>query len=106
MRAPKAAVIAHKKPDAEEEFRKTLKENNPDIKSGPAVGKAGGEKWKSMSDSEKALYIEKALKRKAEYEKALEAYKKLNGKGDDEKAESSEKSTSEVHDGEEEAESS
>ncbi|KAL5573323.1 hypothetical protein UlMin_022920 [Ulmus minor] len=80
-----------------EDFRKSLKENFPDIKSGPAVGKAGGEKWKSMSTAEKAPYIEKAMKNKAEYEKAMDAYKKLNANGGNEKAEESEVSTSEVH---------
>ncbi|KAG6604859.1 High mobility group B protein 3, partial [Cucurbita argyrosperma subsp. sororia] len=59
-----------------EEFRKTFKEKFPDAKAGPAVGKAGGEKWKSMSDAEKAPYAEKSLGRKAEYEIALEVYKK------------------------------
>ncbi|EXB83378.1 High mobility group B protein 1 [Morus notabilis] len=82
-----------------EEFRKSYKENYPDVKSVAVVGKAGGEKWKSMSDADKAPYVEKASKRKAEYEKALEAYKKLHGNGGDEKPEESEKSGSEVHEG-------
>ncbi|XP_020539433.1 high mobility group B protein 1 isoform X2 [Jatropha curcas] len=116
MKAPRPAVISHKKLDAEklkarkvetktpkektskknsapkdpdapkrpptaffvfmEGFRKSFKENFPNNKSVSTVGKAGGEKWKSMSDSEKAPYAEKALKKKAEYEKAVEAYKK------------------------------
>ncbi|XP_028086653.1 high mobility group B protein 1-like [Camellia sinensis] len=32
-----------------EEFRKTFKRENPLVKAVSAVGKAGGEKWKSMS---------------------------------------------------------
>ncbi|CAI9759982.1 unnamed protein product [Fraxinus pennsylvanica] len=40
------------------------------------VTKAGGEKWKLMSDSEKAPYVAKAGKRKAEYDIALAAFNK------------------------------
>ncbi|XP_059661069.1 HMG1/2-like protein [Cornus florida] len=80
-----------------EDFRKSFKENFPDNKSLPAVGKAGGLKWKSMTDSEKAPHIAKAAKKKAEYDKAMEEYKKscVNG---EEKPEESEKSCSDVHD--------
>ncbi|XP_022944518.1 high mobility group B protein 3-like [Cucurbita moschata] len=46
-----------------EEFRKTFKEKFPDGKAGPAVGKAGGEKWKSLSDAEKAPCAEKVLRK-------------------------------------------
>ncbi|XP_057953046.1 HMG1/2-like protein [Malania oleifera] len=82
-----------------EEFRKTFKENFPDNKLISAVGKAGGDKWKSMSESEKAPYVAKALKKKQEYEKALEEFaKKSNGNIGDEGKTESEKSTSEVHD--------
>ncbi|XP_019239095.1 PREDICTED: HMG1/2-like protein isoform X2 [Nicotiana attenuata] len=51
------------------DFRKSYKENFPDNKSVAVVGKAGGEKWKAMSESEKAPYVGKAAKLKAEYEK-------------------------------------
>ncbi|KAG8642300.1 hypothetical protein MANES_12G074900v8 [Manihot esculenta] len=80
-----------------EEFRKSFKENFPENKSVSVVVKAGGAKWKSMSDSEKAPYAEKASRKKAEYEKAVEAYEKqkLSHSGDNEE---SEKSTSEIHD--------
>ncbi|XP_031737208.1 high mobility group B protein 3-like isoform X2 [Cucumis sativus] len=82
-----------------EEFRKTYKEQFPDAKAGPVVGKVGGEKWKSMSDAEKAPYAEKALKRKAEYEIALEAYKNnLNCPQNHRMPTESQKSTSEVND--------
>ncbi|KAL7166690.1 hypothetical protein ACSBR2_037370 [Camellia fascicularis] len=40
------------------------------------VGKAGGDKWKSLSEAEKAPYVAKAEKRKTEYNKTLEAYNK------------------------------
>ncbi|XP_042037236.1 HMG1/2-like protein [Salvia splendens] len=80
-----------------EDFRKTYKEKHPNNKSVSAVGKAGGEKWKSMTEAEKAPYVAKAEKRKSDYEVTLKAYnKKLNdgGGADDE----SDKSKSEVND--------
>ncbi|KAI3514804.1 hypothetical protein L1887_13514 [Cichorium endivia] len=77
-----------------EEFRKTFKKENPNIKAVSAVGKAGGEKWKSLSASEKAPYEAKAAKRKSEYEKLMNAYNKKQD--DDVEDEESEKSKSEV----------
>ncbi|KAL8253481.1 hypothetical protein R6Q59_037174 [Mikania micrantha] len=83
-----------------EEFRKQFKEDNPDNKSVAAVGKAGGAKWKAMSESEKAPYVAKADKRKKEYEKTLAAYnKKKDAGGEDD---DSDKSKSEVNDEDEE----
>ncbi|KAL3845892.1 hypothetical protein ACJIZ3_003295 [Penstemon smallii] len=78
-----------------EDFRKSYKEKHPNNKSVAAVGKAGGEKWKSLSDEEKAPYAAEAEKRKEEYEHKMEAYnRKLAGEDDDE----SDKSKSEVND--------
>ena len=57
-----------------EEFRKQYKEEHPNKKSVSVVGKAGGGKWKSMTEAEKALYVEKAKKRKSEYNKKMQAY--------------------------------
>ncbi|XP_061366085.1 high mobility group B protein 1-like [Gastrolobium bilobum] len=57
-----------------EEFRKTFKEQNPNVKAVSAVGKAGGAKWKSLTEAEKAPYEAKAAKRKVEYEKLMNAY--------------------------------
>uniref|UniRef100_M1BLY4 High mobility group protein 2 HMG2 n=1 Tax=Solanum tuberosum TaxID=4113 RepID=M1BLY4_SOLTU len=57
-----------------EDFRKQYKEKHPGNKSVAAVGKAGGDKWKHLTDAEKAPYIAKAEKRKAEYEKLMDAY--------------------------------
>ncbi|KAL2474179.1 High mobility group B protein 3 [Forsythia ovata] len=79
-----------------EDFRKSYKENFPDNKSVAAVTKAGGEKWKSMPDSEKAPCVAKAAKRKAEYEIALAEFKKNLGEA--KIPEESEKSSGEVHD--------
>ncbi|XP_022876094.1 HMG1/2-like protein [Olea europaea var. sylvestris] len=78
-----------------EGFRKEYKEKHPNNKSVAIVGKAGGDKWKSMSDEEKAPFVEKAEKRKEEYEHKMADYnKKLAGGADDE----SDKSKSEVND--------
>jgi high mobility group protein B1 len=77
-----------------EDFRVTFKKENPNVKAVSAVGKAGGQKWKSMSQAEKAPYEEKAAKRKAEYEKQMDAYNKNLEEGSDE----SEKSRSEIND--------
>ena len=80
-----------------EDFRKSYKEKHPENKSVAAVGKAGGNKWKSMSEAEKAPYVAKAEKRKTEYTKNIEAYNKriAEGPADDEE---SDKSKSEIND--------
>ncbi|CAI0474205.1 unnamed protein product [Linum tenue] len=84
-----------------EEFRKEFKEKNPNNKSVAAVGKAAGERWKAMSEADKAPYKAKADKRKAEYEKTMDAYnkKQAGGHGDDD----SDKSKSEVNDNEDDS---
>ncbi|KAL9171850.1 hypothetical protein ABFS82_03G007000 [Erythranthe guttata] len=83
-----------------EDFRQQYKEKHPGNKSVAVVGKAGGDKWKSLTDEEKAPYIAKAGKRKEEYERKMEAYNKKLAGGDDE----SDKSKSEVEEGSEEEE--
>lgn len=62
-----------------ETFRKEFKAANPDVKGVTASAKAGGERWLSMSEEEKAPYHADAAVRKAQYEEAMAAYK--NGKG-------------------------
>ncbi|MFS7904555.1 putative chromatin remodeling & transcriptional activation HMG family [Helianthus anomalus] len=79
-----------------EEFRITFKKENPNNKAVSAVGKAGGEKWKSMSAAEKAPYEAKAAKRKTEYEKLMKAYNKKQESEEDDVEEESDKSKSEV----------
>ncbi|OMO97567.1 hypothetical protein COLO4_14544 [Corchorus olitorius] len=79
-----------------EEFRAVFKKENPNVKAVSAVGKAAGEKWKSMSPADKEPYEAKAKKLKANYEKQMDIY---NGK---ESAANGEESKSEVHDEEEE----
>ncbi|XAR55390.1 hypothetical protein NMG60_11035446 [Bertholletia excelsa] len=84
-RATKKPFGAPKRPPSAffvfmEEFRKTFRENFPDNKSVSAVGKAGGERWMAMSESEKAPFVAKAAKKKVDYEKAKEEFnRKLNG---------------------------
>ena len=86
-----------------EDFRKTYKEKHPNNKSVSVVGKAGGDKWKSLSEAEKAPYVAKAEKRKVDYDKNLQAYnnKKEAEEKDEADADESDKSRSEVHDDDE-----
>ncbi|EHA8590796.1 DNA-binding protein MNB1B [Cocos nucifera] len=84
-----------------EEFRKQFKEKNPNNKLVSVVGKAGGDKWKSLSEAEKAPYVAKANKLKSEYTKNIAAYNNKmsegpHSRGDEE--EESDKSKSEVND--------
>ncbi|KAL9238089.1 hypothetical protein vseg_012562 [Gypsophila vaccaria] len=82
-----------------EDFRVQYKQKHPNNKSVATVGKAGGEKWKSMSDAEKAPFVQKAEKRKADYEKNMNAYNKKLAEGPtDEPEDESDKSRSEVND--------
>ncbi|MFS7936433.1 putative chromatin remodeling & transcriptional activation HMG family [Helianthus anomalus] len=80
-----------------EEFRKQFKDENPDNKSVAAVGKAGGVDWKAMSTSEKAPYVAKAEKRKAEYEKTMVTYNKKQASDGKDEDDDSDKSKSEVN---------
>ncbi|OQU89887.1 HMG1/2-like protein isoform X3 [Sorghum bicolor] len=57
-----------------EEFRKDYKEKHPNVKQVSVIGKACGDKWKSLSDAEKAPYVSKAEKLKVEYTKKMDAY--------------------------------
>jgi len=88
-----------------EEFRKQYAKEHPNNKAVSAVGKAGGEKWKSMSEADKAPYVAKAEKRKTEYNKTMQAYNKKLAEGGNGADEESDKSKSEVNDEDEEDES-
>ncbi|XP_039021637.1 high mobility group B protein 3-like isoform X2 [Hibiscus syriacus] len=81
-----------------EEFRTIYKQEHPKVKAVSAVGKAGGEKWKSMSNEEKAPYKAKAAKRKLEYEKLMADYNKKQETTDDEEEADSESSKSQAND--------
>jgi len=84
-----------------EEFRKTFKEKHPNNKSVAAVGKAGGDKWKQLSNAEKAPYVAKAEKRKTEYNKSMDAYNKklAEGPAEDEESDKSKSEVDEEEDG-------
>ncbi|GAB2289302.1 HMG1/2-like protein [Dionaea muscipula] len=90
-----------------EEFREEFKRKHPNSKGVAVVGKAGGDKWRSFSDAEKAPYIQKAEKRKGDYEKALKSYNKKLAEGPkDDEEEESDRSKSEVNDEEDDDEGS
>ncbi|XP_022747889.1 high mobility group B protein 1-like [Durio zibethinus] len=59
-----------------EEFRATFKREHPNVKAILVVGKATGEKWKSMSMDDEASAETKVAKRKADYEKRMNLYNK------------------------------
>ncbi|XP_010548222.1 PREDICTED: high mobility group B protein 4-like [Tarenaya hassleriana] len=81
-----------------EEFRPEFNKANPKIKSVAAVGKAAGDKWKSMSEEDKAPYVSKAESRKSEYVKNMEQYNKKLAEGANTADDDSDKSKSEVND--------
>ncbi|KAF2280266.1 uncharacterized protein EI97DRAFT_455174 [Westerdykella ornata] len=66
------------------EQREKVREENPGIKFGE-VGKLLGEKWKSLSEKQRAPYDAKAAADKKRYEEEKAAY---NAGGDDEEEES------------------
>ncbi|KAL8099045.1 hypothetical protein AgCh_031660 [Apium graveolens] len=80
-----------------ESFRVEFKENHPGTanQSFAAIAKAGGEKWKMMSQAEKASYVAQAQQRKKDYEKKMEIYEREQAGSNDE---GSDKSKSEVYD--------
>ncbi|XP_031105473.1 HMG1/2-like protein isoform X2 [Ipomoea triloba] len=80
------------------DFRKNYKENFPDNRSMAIVGKAGGEKWKAMSDSEKAPYVAKASQLKSEYGNAMQEFKKNKSSSSETTVSEESEQTSEVKD--------
>ncbi|MCL7050526.1 hypothetical protein MKW94_005093 [Papaver nudicaule] len=59
-----------------EDFRKEYQKQNPDVKSMRDVGKACGEKWKTMSYEEKVQYYDVATEKRAAFDDAMAEYKK------------------------------
>uniref|UniRef100_A0ACD5Z3X0 Uncharacterized protein n=1 Tax=Avena sativa TaxID=4498 RepID=A0ACD5Z3X0_AVESA len=88
------------------EFRQEYQAENPNNKSVANVSKAAGEKWRAMSDEDKAPYVEKAGQKKQDYEKTKATFDKKESAATSKKAktedveegEGSDKSKSEVED--------
>ncbi|WMV14997.1 hypothetical protein MTR67_008382 [Solanum verrucosum] len=71
-----------------EDFRKQFKEENPKNKSKVPIHIAGGEKWKQLSDAEKAPCMAETRKWLADYHKKKDAYKKRVAAEDSDEEES------------------
>ncbi|XP_073016950.1 high mobility group B protein 14-like isoform X1 [Primulina eburnea] len=54
-----------------EDFRKEYQEHNPDVKSMRDIGKACGQKWKTMTYEGKVHYYDVATKKRAEFDRAM-----------------------------------
>ncbi|KAG6779369.1 high mobility group B protein 14 [Populus alba x Populus x berolinensis] len=67
-----------------EDFRKEFQEQNPDVKSMREVGKACGEKWKTMTYEEKVKYYDIATEKRAEFDRVMSEYIKRKESGEDE----------------------
>ncbi|KAI5385648.1 high mobility group B protein 14 [Lathyrus oleraceus] len=65
-----------------EDFRKEFQEQNPDVKSMRDVGKACGDKWKTMTYEEKVQYYDIATEKRAEFARATTEYNKKMESGD------------------------
>ncbi|KAK9153285.1 hypothetical protein Sjap_000765 [Stephania japonica] len=59
-----------------EDFRKEYQEQNPDVKSMRDIGKACGEKWKTMTYEDKVKYYDIATEKRAEFDQAMAEYLK------------------------------
>ncbi|KAK3432793.1 hypothetical protein EUGRSUZ_D00306 [Eucalyptus grandis] len=70
-----------------EDFRKDYQEQNPDVKSMRDIGKACGEKWKTMTYEEKVQYYDIATEKRREFDKAMAEYVKRKESGEDEETE-------------------
>ncbi|GLU22701.1 hypothetical protein SLE2022_387570 [Rubroshorea leprosula] len=70
-----------------EDFRKGFQEQNPDVKSMRDIGKACGEKWKTMTYEEKVKYYDIATDKRAEFDRAMAEYIKRKESGEDQETE-------------------
>ncbi|XP_022715570.1 high mobility group B protein 14-like isoform X1 [Durio zibethinus] len=70
-----------------EDFRKEFQEQNPGIKSMRDIGKACGEKWKTMTYEEKVKYYDIATEKRAEFDRAMVEYIKRKESGEDQESE-------------------
>ncbi|XP_061341235.1 high mobility group B protein 14 [Gastrolobium bilobum] len=65
-----------------EDFRKEFQGLNPDVKSMRDIGKACGEKWKTMTYEEKVQYYDIATEKRAEFDRAMAEYNKKMESGE------------------------
>ncbi|KAL1560424.1 High mobility group B protein 14 [Salvia divinorum] len=65
-----------------EDFRKEYRDANPDIKSMRDIGKACGEKWKTMTYEEKVKYYDIATEKRAEFDIAMTNFTKKKESGE------------------------
>ncbi|RWR96175.1 high mobility group B protein 14 [Cinnamomum micranthum f. kanehirae] len=72
------------------DFRKGYQEEHPEVKSMRDIGKACGEKWKTMTFEEKVQYYDIATEKRADFEKAMIEYVKRQESGEDMEKESDE----------------
>ncbi|KAJ4821553.1 high mobility group B3 [Rhynchospora pubera] len=63
-------------------FRKTFQQENPTVKSMRQIGKACGDKWKTLSFEEKVAYYDIATEKRAEFERAMAEYVKRQENGE------------------------
>ncbi|KAI4372051.1 hypothetical protein MLD38_010336 [Melastoma candidum] len=70
-----------------EDFRKEYQEQNPSIRSMRDIGKACGEKWKTMTYEEKVQYYDIATEKRREFDKAMAEYVKRKESGEFEESE-------------------
>lgn len=70
-----------------EDFRKEYQEENPNVKSMRDIGKACGEKWKTMTYEEKVQYYDIATEKRAEFDQAMADYIKKKESGEDQESE-------------------
>ncbi|XP_078168547.1 HMG-box (high mobility group) DNA-binding family protein [Carex rostrata] len=69
-----------------EDFRKTFQQQNPIVKSMRQIGKACGDKWRTLSFEEKVAYYDIATEKRAKFERTMAEYikRKENGELSDE----------------------
>ncbi|XP_060191700.1 high mobility group B protein 14 isoform X1 [Lycium barbarum] len=65
-----------------EDFRKEFQEQNPDVRSMRDIGKACGEKWKTMTYEEKVQYYDVATEKRREFDRATVDFNKRKESGE------------------------
>ncbi|KAF3641998.1 High mobility group B protein 14 [Capsicum annuum] len=65
-----------------EDFRKEFQGQNPDVRSMRDIGKACGEKWKTMTYDEKVHYYDVATEKRREFDRAMADFNKKKEGGE------------------------